>query len=510
MKRIIPAVILLSAILSCTSGPGKESAQAAAAPVVASASPAPSFKQLGEGNPLMTQRFSADPCAVSFRGRVYVYTTHDVLEKQEGGTLADNSYRTIVQLNCLSSADLVNWTDHGVIRVAGPDGLCSWAGNSWAPAIARKKVGGAERFFLYFANSANGIGVLSAPSPLGPWKDPIGRPLVDKSTKNCADVVWLFDPAVLVDRDGKGYLYFGGGVPSGQDAHPLTARAVQLGADMTSLAGAPRTIDAPYFFEDSGINEVGGVYFYSYCANWGPRGGDEAESAPNKAAIAFMTSTSPLGPWTYGGEYFMNPGLFFGVYGNNHHALVQHEGAWFLFYHSELLNRTMELPVKGYRAVHVDKVDPPSGYSLGVALGTREGPSRLRNLDPFAWTEAETMVRMAGIETEPCAEKSPEFGAANLAVAGIDPGDWTCVSGADFGAKGASSFTIMASGGAQGGAIELRLDAPDGKTIGRIGVGPSNGFSALSTKIDSVSGVHDLYLVFAGSGFRVDRWKFNK
>ena len=58
-----------------------------------------------------------------------------------------------------------------------------------------------------------------------------------------------------MDDDGRAYLYFGGGVPEGQAANPGTARVVELGEDMISIAGEPVIIDAPYVFEDSGIHK---------------------------------------------------------------------------------------------------------------------------------------------------------------------------------------------------------------------------------------------------------------
>lgn len=72
-----------------------------------------------------------------------------------------------------------------------------------------KKINGKDKFFLYFANSGGGIGVLTADSPIGPWTDPIGKPLVTPSTPGMSGVVWLFDPAVFVDDDGTGYMYAG-------------------------------------------------------------------------------------------------------------------------------------------------------------------------------------------------------------------------------------------------------------------------------------------------------------
>ena len=163
------------------------------------------------GNPIMTSRLTADPWAMEYNGRVYVYGTNDS-QQYEAAANADNNYSKIKSLNCYSSADMVNWTDHGTIAVSGSKGAAKWSANSWAPAVCHKKINGKEKFFLYFANNASSIGVLTADSPTGPWTDPIGKPIIDRSITGCAEseIGWLFDPAVLVDDDGTGYLYFGG------------------------------------------------------------------------------------------------------------------------------------------------------------------------------------------------------------------------------------------------------------------------------------------------------------
>lgn len=57
---------------------------------------------------------------------------------------------------------------------------------------------------------------MTSDSPTGPFEDPLGEALINNHTPNCADVIWIFDPAVLVDDDGRAYLYFGGGVPEGR------------------------------------------------------------------------------------------------------------------------------------------------------------------------------------------------------------------------------------------------------------------------------------------------------
>nr|UZH98427.1 arabinofuranohydrolase [uncultured bacterium] len=124
-----------------------------------------SLKKANENNPLYTQRFGADPGVMEYNGRLYVYMTDDILEYGANGKVKENSYSQIRTINCISSDDLVNWTDHGRIRVAGPSGAAKWAANSWAPCASHKTVNGQEKFFLYFCNGGNGIGVLTADSP---------------------------------------------------------------------------------------------------------------------------------------------------------------------------------------------------------------------------------------------------------------------------------------------------------------------------------------------------------
>ena len=181
---------------------------------------------------------------------------------------------------------------------------------------------------MYFADNGSGIGVLEADSPTGPWKDPIGKQLISRETPGCSgsEIGWLFDPAVLVDDDGTGYLYFGGigdttDKPEDFIKNPKCGRVVKLADDMVSLAGDPVTIDAPYMFEDSGINKIGDKYYYSYCTNWTNFSGRD-ENVPT-ANIAVMESDNPMTGFKFVGCVLKNPGTYFGASGNNHHCLSQ-------------------------------------------------------------------------------------------------------------------------------------------------------------------------------------------
>lgn len=75
-------------------------------------------------NPIMTSRLTADPYAMEYNGRIYVYGTNDS-QQYEKTPDADNNYSKINTINVYSSADMVNWTDHGAIRVAGSNGAAN-------------------------------------------------------------------------------------------------------------------------------------------------------------------------------------------------------------------------------------------------------------------------------------------------------------------------------------------------------------------------------------------------
>lgn len=112
--------------------------------------PAGSYKKSGENNPLYTQRFGADPGVMEYNGRVYVYMTNDVVEYDVNGNVTENTYGQVNKINCISSDDMVNWTDHGAINVAGSDGVAKWASLSWAPCAAHKTINGKGKIFPLF------------------------------------------------------------------------------------------------------------------------------------------------------------------------------------------------------------------------------------------------------------------------------------------------------------------------------------------------------------------------
>lgn len=441
------------------------------------------YKDISDHNPCMTQRYSADPGVMVYNDRVYVYGTNDGMAMDTKPS--KNEYGNIRTINVMSSADLVNWEDHGAIMAAGNSGSAKWAGNSWAPCACHKEIDGKEKFFLYFANSGNGIGVLTSDSPTGPWEDPLGQALVSRETKGAENVIWLFDPAVLVDDDGTGYLYFGGGVPEDSAEDPQTFRAVKLADDMIHLDGEVVTLDVPWGFEDSCINKIGDTYYYSYCTNWsnGPLG---------NAKIAYMTSDSPLGPFTFQNTCFNNPGEFFGTTGNNHHTIITFHDKQYIFYHAEYLNQKMYGEMLGYRTTHVNELPMEDGL-FGDAKGTLEGVEQLSNVDAYSTNRASALAWQGGASFE-------GSGDTLLKLSG---GDWMGVSGVDFG-SGAGTIKISAKS-SEGAWIRVTTGSADGELAGYVYIPASSDLQEVSAQVEGLEGVENLFFTASGD-VSLDSW----
>lgn len=490
-RLILPAAMACSAMLAgCGPDPSV---------LFQNVEPMKGFKAQSEHNPIATQRFGADPYAMEYNGRVYVYMTNDVLEMDSTGAPLPNSFQTINKIFCVSSEDLVNWTDHGAMVIAREEGAAKWAEFSWAPSACHKTVDGKEKFFLYFANSGNGIGVVTSDTPYGPWTDPIGKALVSRETPTCNSVTWLFDPAVLVDDNGDGYLYVGGGVPvtdkGPQAENPGTARVVKLDNSFTALDGDPLQICPPWLFEDAGANKIGDTYYYSYCTNF-----MNTDSSMN-GAIAYMTSKNPMGPFEYQGIFFDNPETFTGIGGNNHHAICKLGNDYYLFYHTQILRKNMGITGDGYRSTSIDKVTITPDGKIEKVTGTFEGVPQIKDFDPFQVVEAETMAWEAGITSFYLTNST------NLTIKS-EAGSWIGLSGVNFG-DGASKFTAKANSYGQPAAIKICLDKVDGECVGYLSVNSSSLADASAILSTTITGKHDLFFVFSGE-MEVDTWQFAK
>lgn len=455
-----------------------------------------------DNNPAVLHKLGADPAVLVYNDTVYIYMTNDAQQAEITLGKESNAYTAINTFNVFSSKDLVNWTDEGEIKVAGNDGAAKWAHNSWAPAICTKKMGGKDKFFLYFADSANGIGVLTADSPVGPFTDPLGHGLITRSTPNTQGVYWLFDPAVLIDDDGTGYLYYGGGVQN-DPVHPRSGRCVQLGDDLISIVGTPTEIDAPWLFEDSGINKIGNKYYYSYCSNWTDRKDFKGDDVLPIAVIAYMTSDKPLGPFTAQGYTLENPGTYFGPWGNNHHWIFEFKGKMYIAYHAQTVEKQLKFEQGGYRSLYITDFNVNADGSWPIQIAKTTGVQQVGTFNPFEKIPAATMHSSRNIAV-----------TKEQTVTSIKDGGYICIKGAKL--TGGKKLVITAKQGTENGTLKLYKDHfANGTQLGEISI-PANKktnktsevspFTSETTiTIPEGSDSNDIFLVFYGN-FELISW----
>ncbi|GAA4468897.1 family 43 glycosylhydrolase [Phytohabitans houttuyneae] len=191
----------------------------------------------------------ADPAVVrGGDGSWYAFGTSDPLKAGE------TVHR---QIPILRSDDLVRWTFAGdAFTAANRPAWATPTAGLWAPDIRRA----GDRYLLYFTvtdttlnpGDDSAIGVATAPTPLGPWTDS-GGPIVGPRPAPGGGYLWTFDPAHLVDAQGRQWLYYGsyfGGIFT-----------VPLAGDGLRTAGTPTQVTIDNRYEGAYVVRRSGWYY---------------------------------------------------------------------------------------------------------------------------------------------------------------------------------------------------------------------------------------------------------
>ena len=227
---------------------------------------------LQAGNPIVENRGLCDPHMVIYGDRAYAYATHDFSPANRKFVMKD--------WWVWSSADLVNWREEGTLRpedtfLKRPFNDC------WATFGASRN----EKYYWYFSAGPTEIGVVVGDSPAGPWKDPLGKPLLAKGFTPTEQR----DPDILMDDDGQAYIIFG----------VWDYYLARLNDDMISLAETPRLILLDKKFGPYGagktddkpsLHKRNGIYYLSWSS-------------------FYAMSTNLYGPYTFKGSVITASGL---------------------------------------------------------------------------------------------------------------------------------------------------------------------------------------------------------
>ena len=297
---------------------------------------------IAAGNPIIKYKFTADPAALVYKGKVYIYTGHDAAPEKRNG------YEMHEWL-CFSTTDMQTFTEHpSPLNVKA----FKWAkDDAWASQVIERN----GKFYWYVAithdstHRGKAIAVAVSDNPTGPFKDAIGAALITNDMTTASKISWDdIDPTVFIDDNKQAYLFWGN----------TTLHYVKLKENMIEKDGPMQTISLPHFTEAPWVHKKNDWYYMSY-----------AYEFPEK--IAYAMSRSIEGPWEY-------KGIINEIAGNcntNHQAIIEFKGKDYFIYHNGAL-----VPDAGsfHRSVCIDYLYYNKDGTIKRVVMTSEGVQRLK------------------------------------------------------------------------------------------------------------------------------------
>ena len=411
---------------------------------------------------VITTNYTADPAPYVHGDTVYLYTTHDE-DNADGFMMYDWLLHT--------STDMVNWTSHGAVASLDDIKWSTKTNGAWAEQVIERD----GKWFMYVPIHGNGISVLVADNPYGPFKEPLNKALVWQR-EHWNDI----DPTVWIDDDGQAYMYWGN-----PDLY-----MIKLNKDMISTQGSivtyPKIKD---YQEGPWVYKHGNNYYMTFASTCCAEG------------IGYAMSDKITGPWTYKGDIMPHSSRSNG----NHPGIIDFKGKSYVFglnyelwrYKSEKMGQKYQH--KERRSVGLSEMKyNADGTIQKIDYWPDNGVAQLEDFDPYKRVEAETMswgedvrVRKSGT-------------AGNTLITNLSEGKYTKISGVEFGDAGAESFSASVLSVKKASSITVRLDKVDGEIVGKA---EFNADGLVTVPLTGAVGKHDVFFVFAGD-FEADYWEF--
>lgn len=410
--------------------------------------------------------YIADPSSHVWKdGKLYIYGSRD---ENPAWYCSHDHY-------VLSTSDLVHWDiSKDAFASAGKNDQVPYSDDFlYAPDCMYKD----GTYYLYYtlASPVNTEGVATSKSPAGPFTN--GK-VIDLAGIN------QIDPCVFMDDDGQAYYIWG----------QFSAKIAKLKPNMVEIDKSTIkdgiVTEKEHFFHEGGyMVKRNGIYYFVY-AHMGRAG--------MPTSIAYATSKSPMGPFTYGGVIVDNDHCDPGNW-NNHGSIIEFKGKWYVFYHrashnSVTMRRACMEPITFNDDGSINEVEMTT---QGVA-----GP-----LSPLVKMDAERACLLTGNV------RIIAFASDNEELTGIRNEDKAGYKYFNF-EPGVDSITICVAPGKTGGKIDIGIDNRWGPSLGTIEV-PGNGdgktWITVKGKIGPVQGVHAIWLRFSGTGedmFNIDWFQF--
>lgn len=265
---------------------------------------------IAQQNPVLTGWY-ADPEGIKYGNTYWIYPTYSA------------KYKDQVFMDAFSSTDLISWKKHP--RIIDTSAV-KWAKMAmWAPAVLQK----GKKYYLFFGandihpGEVGGIGVAVAKKPEGPYKDLLGRPLIDTIVNGAQPI----DQFVFKDTDGSYYMYYGGW------GH---CNVVKLKSD---FSGIEPMADGTLYKEITPDKYVEGPYMFrrnnKYYFMWSEGGW----TGPDYK-VAYAIADSPMGPFKRLSTVLeQDPKVATGA---GHHSVIHSakDDKYYIVYHRRPLDQT--------------------------------------------------------------------------------------------------------------------------------------------------------------------------
>jgi hypothetical protein len=419
-------------------------------------------------NPVIRDQFTADPSARVFNGKVYLYPSHDILANENRGRIG---WFCMEDYHVFSSANLTDWTDHGVIvsqydvNWVNPDSY-----SMWAPDCIEKD----GKYYFYFPSNAKDtgmgrgftIGVAVADEPEGPY---IPQPEPIKGVRG-------IDPNLFIDKDGQAYIYWSMG----------DIFVAPLKENMLELASGPEVVEdlpdvglkeGPYMFERNG------VYYMTY-----------PHVAHRTERLEYATGDNPMGPFKFAGVIMDESPT--GCW-TNHHSVINYEGQWYLFYHHNDYSPEFDKA----RSARIDSLFFNKDGTIQKVIPTLRGvgvtgASQKIQMDRYSLI-SDRGVSIAFLDT------LDTFRGWKTVL--DRKGAWIRYNAVDFGSEPYGSVQVRASS-RTGGTLQVRLDRADGPLLSEVAIPESMDWETVDAPVSKVPpGIHQLVVVLeTGQPVEVD------
>ncbi|MBE6754131.1 MAG: xylan 1,4-beta-xylosidase [Ruminococcaceae bacterium] len=400
-----------------------------------------------------------------FGDRVYIYGSHDTAGS---GKFCD------YKLKCWSAPvdDPGNWVCHGDIFHTQADrdhpADTDWTTTDnelFAPDVVEKD--GKYYLYAYIVNSIGCVAV--ADRPEGPFT------LLSQYKYTIPDEIcnngWFIDPGVLVDDDGRAYIYCGF---ERSYMAELNADNMYEVLDNTCIEHIipieTREEDGfddkdSLFFEACSPRKVGDTYYLIY--------------SPQKCTrLAYATSDKPTGPFKYRG-WIVDSGVDYPG-GNDHGSICKIKDQWYIFYHRMTNGSIMSRRgcVERIEILPDGTIPPVETTSLGFS----------ESLNPYKVTPADIACVLKGgaLITERNVFDRFITGITEDCVIGYKYYDF----GEDYSSK-TMEFSALVGGLGCDCTLHIHLDSEDGEELGSVKIGHDSG--TVETVVKAVTGRHAIF-----------------